>query len=78
MSESLSEETKPIPGEKGVCAIDVLDVGSVFRRQERARTPVRRISVPKAIYCRRLVFEARKRDLEHCTSKLDSMESLEV
>ena len=60
MSESLSEGTKPIPGENGVCAIDVRDVGSVFRRQERARTPVRRIRVPKASYYHRLVFEIRK------------------
>lgn len=49
-SEPLSS-TKPIPGVRGVCGATGgwLCVGSL-RRQERARTPTRRITVPKAIY----------------------------
>lgn len=42
--------TNPIPGVRGVLgAIEGRVEGSVFRRQDRARTPARRIIVPSAI-----------------------------
>ena len=48
-SESLSSSTKPIPGVSGFCATGGLVVGSLWRRQDRARTPSRRMTVPRAI-----------------------------
>ena len=46
------EETNPMPGVRGVGGRGV-GCGSVFRRQERARTPARRMMVPRAIYVSR-------------------------
>jgi hypothetical protein len=40
---------KPIPGVRGVWTPEVEADGSVERRQDRARTPRRRIVVPRAI-----------------------------
>lgn len=42
--------TKPIPGARGVLGVMGGRVeGSVLRRQDRARTPARRMTVPRAI-----------------------------
>ena len=48
-SESLSSSTKPMPGVSGFWETGGRVVGSLLRRQERARTPRRRIRVPRAI-----------------------------
>ena len=48
-SESLSSSTKPMPGVSGFCDTAGRVVGSSLRRQERAKTPARRIKVPNAI-----------------------------
>ena len=48
-SESLSSPTKPMPGVSVFWETEGLVAGSLLRRQERARTPTRRISVPRAI-----------------------------
>jgi len=50
VSFSLSGGRKPMPGVSGVWTPGVLEVWSLFRRQESARTPARRIMVPRAIY----------------------------
>lgn len=47
---SVRSSTKPMPGARGVCATGWWAVGSLFRRQERAKTPARRMMVPRAIY----------------------------
>ena len=49
-SESLSSGAELIPEVRGVWTTAGLVTGSLFRRQERARTPVKRISVPRAIW----------------------------
>lgn len=49
-SDSLSSETNPIPGVRGVWEIEGRAVESLLRRQDRARTPAKRITVPSAIY----------------------------
>jgi len=49
VSVSLSGGRKPMPGVRGVWTPGVLEAVSLFRRQERARTPARRITVPSAI-----------------------------
>ncbi len=49
-SESEESEMKPMPGVRGFWDTGGRVVGSFDRRQERARTPVRRIIVPRAIW----------------------------
>ena len=49
-SEISSSSTNPMPGVRGFWATGGRVVGSLFRRQERARTPVRRTTVPRAIF----------------------------
>jgi len=46
-----SVSIKPMPGDSALAVLVGGFVGSWFRRQERARTPVRRIAVPRAIFC---------------------------
>ena len=48
-ASSEQSSTNPMPGVRGVCATGWWAVGSLFRRQERARTPARRMTVPRAI-----------------------------
>lgn len=49
-SKDESVSTKPIPGARGVFGATVGRVeGSVLRRQDRERTPVNKIMVPRAI-----------------------------
>ena len=49
-ARSVRSSTNPMPGVRGVWATGWWAVGSLFRRQERARTPARRMMVPRAIY----------------------------
>ena len=48
-SESLSSSTKPMPGVSGFCDTAGRVEGSSLKRQERAKTPARRMRVPNAI-----------------------------
>lgn len=48
--ESLSSSTNPIPGLEGFWETGGRVPGSLVRRHERARTPKRRIRVPRAIW----------------------------
>lgn len=41
--------TKPIPGESAEADVEGCGVESASRRQERAKTPERRMAVPRAI-----------------------------
>ena len=53
MSVEGSDESvsiKPMPGDSALAVVAGGFVGSWFRRQERARTPVRRMAVPRAIF----------------------------
>lgn len=45
-----SVSTKPRPGDRALAPVGGGPTGSWFRRHERARTPVRRMAVPNAIY----------------------------
>lgn len=48
-ARSVQSSTKPMPGARGVCATGWWAIGSLFRRQDRAKTPARRMMVPRAI-----------------------------
>ena len=48
--ESVVSDRKPIPGVSGVFVIGVCDERGSERRHDRARTPARRMIVPRAIY----------------------------
>ena len=49
-SSSVSVSMKPMPGDSALAVLVGGFVGSWFNRQERARTPVRRMTVPRAIF----------------------------
>lgn len=48
-SESESVSTKPMPGESAEAEVKGCGAASASRRQERAKTPERRMAVPRAI-----------------------------
>lgn len=48
-ARSVQSSTKLMPGARGVCATGWWAIGSLFRRQERAKTPARRMMVPRTI-----------------------------
>lgn len=50
-SSEVSVSMKPMPGDSALAVLVGGFVGSWFSRQERARTPVKRIAVPRAIFC---------------------------
>lgn len=47
--DEIGESTKPIPGVRDVLGPMGGRVGSALSRQERARTPIKRMTVPRAI-----------------------------
>ena len=71
----------PKPGVRGVFGVTggwvLLSEVEVLRRQERARTPLRRITVPRAIYwVESALFEFRRKEVKTYQARVKECQSI--